>query len=363
VAIDQLSNGWRSYRDAIDRFYEIARPALDGGWLLEGDLVRQADVALDAVAKQSQTLSEIGEGLLRDRSNREHDEIAVLLLAAAAVDSMIAYDGLRVGPAPLELDPEFADRASVAEVEPFDVIVGEADALFGPLMGGNPVGGGQEVDRGELLAECNQALDTLVDVATGPASRFGFGAVTAGVAPLTGFAVANVVGKLDHVTSLAGLIKRHAVRLLREGVRKVVTVAGEQSVEWGLERLREALRSPGTRLLEAIAGRSVAETRVSAVIGRPGELAASQVALVRVDVGALTTAYAEQMKWTGRIASGISILAPLISTLAAPVGGPALVIGLDGIGLGFVLYTLTVRLDGRSLPARVEGVATIVERL
>ena len=366
MAINQLNNAWWHYRDAVDRFYEVAGTALGDGQLLEDDdSVERADGALADALVWSHQLSEIGEGLLGDpdRRNRGHDEISVLLIAAAAVDSMLACDGLRVSPEPIERDPRFVERASTVEAEPAEILLREADTLFGPRFGA--IGGGQEVNRKGLLRECTQTLDTLVNAATDPAMRFGFEAVSTGLSPLINFATAQTAHQLGQIAQRTGRIRKHAVGLLRENVRKLFAAADEASIERALDLLRQALRSHGERLLGIIAGYSRAEADVNAAIYYPGDLIAHSVGVVRTDLGTLANAYREQMRWTNRIAKSLSFLAPLISVVASSVGvpGPMIVIGLDSIGLGFVVYTLAVRLDGYRLPSRVDGVVTLVRRL
>jgi hypothetical protein len=46
------------------------------------------------------------------------------------------------------------------------------------------------------------------------------------------------------------------------------------------------------------------------------------------------------MQWTGRVAGFIAHTTPLIATLAAPIGGPLVVLALDGVGIGFVVNAL-----------------------
>ena len=92
---DQLAGAWQSYRVAIDSFYEISRPALDAERLLADDLLEPADAALEEVAVASEALGDVCLTLLERRSDRDYDEIVVLLLAAAALDTMLASDGLR----------------------------------------------------------------------------------------------------------------------------------------------------------------------------------------------------------------------------------------------------------------------------
>jgi hypothetical protein len=359
VATDPLSNAWLSYRKAIESFREIAGPALGADSLLDDDRVVQADEALGAVVARSEELHDACRHLLAGRFARQYDELAVMLLAAAALDCMVADSGLRIDPEPILPDPEVPTGRLPELSEPFDLLLRDANALFERHLGDAPLGGGQEVNRAQLNTECIAAIDTLIHVASEPALRWGFNAVTMG-APLIGqVAVPSALNGLNQVIGQAKRVRGHAVRLLREGVRKLITVAGEQALESGLECLREELNATGTRQLGSVAGRDVGVAIVARGIARPATLSPSLVANVRLKISALTAAYTEQMRWTGRIAAWVGRLSPLISTLAAPAG-LGVVLALDGIGLGFVVYTLAVRLDGRPFPSHVGGVGTIL---
>lgn len=375
MAIDQLNNAWASYRYAVNRFYAVAGPALgDGQSLEDGAAVERADAALADALVWSQQLGEIGIGLCREPEcrNRGHDEISVLLVAVAAVDGMLAYDGLRVAPKPTEPveplapDPRLVELANAVEAEPTETILAEADTLFGLRL--SAAGGGQEVDRQEFLRECIQTLDALLNAATAPAMQFGFAAVSTGAAQLIDFAVTGVVPMLGEIAQRTGWVRRHAVGLLREGMRKLLA-DDEALVELALNRLRQEVPSQGELkggpLIGAIAGYTPAKSKAKAAIDSTPALPAYAVGLVRTDLGALTSAYRERMRWTNRIAKSIALLVPLLSIAAMPLGGlgPAIVVGLDGVGLGYVVYTLAVRLEGYRLPARVDGAVAIIERL
>jgi hypothetical protein len=377
MAVYQLSDPWTRYRSAVDRFVVLARPVLDGDRRMDDDSTGQIDGVLGEVAEASQALREVGEDLLQRRLKSNHDEVSLLLLAAATVDSTVANVALSIDPEPLELNPEYAERARAVEPEyverglvapeparpeSLSEVITEANALFELPTGGPRALGAAEVDRAQLHNELVGDLDRLVDLARGPAMRFSFGALSSGGAALIPFPAVHVPVELDVVAARAGRIKRHAVRLLGESVRKLLAIVGEYGIDHMLDRLRRVLGSAAVWTLHGVCGYPSAARRVSAVMERSGDLLEENLASVIGDVSSLTTSYKEQMKWTARIAGGIGLLAPFISTLAAPVGLP-LVLGLNGVGLGFVTYTLTVRLDGHPLPSRVEGIATIVERL
>jgi hypothetical protein len=373
MSVDPFTESWRTYRRAIERFYGygLAGGALANNETLAGDAVPATDEVLTEVVQRSRDLSEIAQGLLQDpaRRDRLYSQTVTRLAAAAAVDSMVAYHALRIDPEPIEPDRTFAERADgvgVGSLEEAFAVLGRADRLFGASDTGPAIGGGgQEVDRDELCAECIQTLHTLVGAAEDPAGRFSFGAIGAGGAgPLAGLAADGAIHLLGDVANHVGWIRRHAVSLLTESMRKLLIANGETAVESALEHIRQALRQRVTWILELIAGYPQAEKRVRDETAPPLPLPRQQVAHVRKDLSELTADYGETMHWTGEIATWVSRLSPLIGGLATAVGVPGrlVVLAIDVTGLGFVWYTLAVRLDGYSLPARVDGVATILRQ-
>jgi hypothetical protein len=352
MAADRVSEAWASYRREIDRFYEVAGLALDAGELLRGAAAEQADAALGGAAEASQILREV---LLPDGGEHAGDRATVLVLAAAAVDSLVGLDGLRVGPEPLEQDPQFAERA-MEEPPERGVLLEEADALFGGPPDSYPVAGAAEdPDNEQLLVECREALDRLVKSANGPALRFSFNAINFGA----NFTVAFAVGQLEDLVARAGFVKRHAAKLLREAFSKLIGAAGENSVEWAIDRVRQGIETSAARVLGAIAGLTKADMAVTAALASRSLLPPEKAASIRRDLHSSEAAYVDQMKWTGTVARIIGYASPLISAL----GGGLVVLALDGGGVAFVVYTLAARLGGySSLPSRVPSVVVIVDR-
>jgi hypothetical protein len=359
VATDPLRSAWQSYRAAIDRFYSIAGSALEDGRLLEADdLAIEADAALESIGRYSVALREACEQLLVGRTDRGYDEIAVLLVAAAAVDTRVASDALRLSPEVLGVDERFTEAAGDAErtAAPRDELLAEADALF---AGDNRIAGAAPPsDREDLCNECIAALDGLVEDASKPALRFTFNMLTFGA----DFGVAAVIAQLNGLIGHAGVIKRRALQLLVEGLRKVIGPTGERAVEWALDLMERRLHQVGVDILGGIAARDRAEARLTQSIDAPPPWPSEALDSVSSEVRGLEAAYADQMKWTGRVATGIARAAPFVSTLAGPIVGPAVVIGVNLIGVGVVVYTLTIRIGIRPLPhpARVAGVVELV---
>jgi hypothetical protein len=363
VATDQLNEAWERYRAEILGFYTDvgAGYVIDGGTQLDRDSGDQAIAALDRAAESSQHLRTVADKLLGG-DDGDYDEITVRLIAAAAVDCMLADQVLRVDPYPVSPDPEHAERARgvATELETRGDVIGAADRTFGGGM--IAAGGGQNVDSEELHQECTDAIARLVDSAARPAVRFSFGAVNvAGMLE----PVAETLDKLAGLEEQTGGLKGRALRFLGEGVRKLMSATGgEEAIGQALDLLRNQAEQGGAATLGYVVGRGDAETRVTAAFDPAAGWDDSRIDAVRGEIITLTGDYADQMQWTTRVARFIAHASPLISTLAAPIGGPVFVVALDGIGIGFVVYTLGARLndDWLLLPGRVDSLITIVER-
>jgi hypothetical protein len=372
MANEPFIDAWVSYGKAVRHFYDVAGPAVDERRTLEGTEIDAAEAALEQVVSYSQALTEIGLAQIQERTDGEYDRTASLLLAAAAVDVAVGCEALQVSPEPPAPDQVFADLSDDdTALESALELLDEADGLFGQL--GPLAGAGVNPTRHELQQATSTSFDSLVHEASDPTLRFALG-LLAGLAH--GIAIppeaATLSDKLEQLTEEAGRVKRHLVKLIASGYHKLVGVSGQEaeqlaqaSAQFGIGQAAEALRRRVMRAVADLLGwltrRPDAERDANAQIARPAVLQPPDAANITYQLTALTTAYTEQMKWTGRIAKWIARASPLISTLAAPVGGPAVVAGLDAVGVGFVLYTLNVRVDGHGMPASVKSVVAILE--
>lgn len=213
MGIDPLESAWESYRGAIESFYAIVLPALEDERRLDDDEIEPADAALGAAADASAALGDAYLTVLDGRSNRNYNEIATLLLAAAALDMMLAHDGLRLDPEVLPADEQFTESAGLAEreQEPRDEMFAAARYLFEGFLG--IAGAADPANPAQLRGVCLEAVDTLVNAATRPALRFSFNPLTLGAE----FAVSGAISQLDGLIAHSGLIRRHALRLAAQG--------------------------------------------------------------------------------------------------------------------------------------------------
>lgn len=381
MATSELNQEWQAYKEAANRFYEVAEIPLAQDSQLSDNEVERADQRLSAVAMHAERVTNSGILLFEHASGKSREEIATCLLAAAATDIAIACEALRLRQDPPTLGFALLRAIEDVETESAQVLIGEADPLFGLPVGANgpdtvppdAIGAAIDPDRTELLEYRDEAFDELVKSACAPAWRFATGMVSVGPEKLAMYTRVDPLGLLGQLRYVAGRIKRPIIKLLREGFRKLLGASQAKSTDLVregadflksqvVETVRATVQSAFASLLGSAAGRSDAERETEALINNSRVLTDQVTAGVRSDLRDLSKAYADQMKRMDTIAKLISHASPFISTLAAPVGGPLLVAALDGIGVGFVVGSLRVKVTGRLLAQDVDGVVTIVRR-
>jgi hypothetical protein len=378
MATRALDEQWQAYKEAFWAFDGLARDRPDADQEFKRDEIGPVDHALCELAGRSERLASNGIELLQGATDEDRERISTLLIAVATADLAIASEALQLGPERPQPDPEFVEVAAGIEVESARTIVASVDELFGPSAALGGLSGGEAITtQQELLQECGLAMDQLVGSAYDPALRFGLGAASVGVAHLVMPAVfdlgTNLVTHLERLERKVGWVKRHVVRLIATAFRKLIGVAAKKSDELADEatkflvdhmpgNIRNIARQALETLLSRVGGREMAERGLTIVIAAADGLTPQVAADICQDMQGLTSSYAEQMIWTQRIAKLVSFSAPFISTLAAPIGGPLLVVALDGIGMGFVVTTLRARVTGRLAGQDFNGVVTIVNR-
>jgi hypothetical protein len=412
MAADPLTYAWRPYRDAVDAYYKIVQSAVGDDRELGPDReVPEAERALQNVVERSQAMTEIGEAQLRLARDAEHDRVAARLLAAGAVDIAVACETLRVCPdRPVE-DPTVITEERQTPGETALDLLAEANRLFGggddeePDNGGGapkrptlPVApkqgdGAQGLKSGDLATESSgpaqlaggclgpgqltlseatdDSLNALIHEAVEPGFKFASGAVSGITAGFHITAAAEPLERLGVLAQHVGVIKRRLVRLLASGFQKLVgasSVASQRLVGQGLGVIESRafglaghrLRDPFRDLLGWLVRYESAKADAESAIAQQDTLGPEEADGIAEELEKLTRAYREEMIWTGRVAKWLTWAAPFISTLAVHAGGPLLVVGLNALGTGFVLYTLDVRIDGHGLPARVRSIVQIV---
>jgi hypothetical protein len=232
-------------------------------------------------------------------------------------------------------------------------------------------GGCLDPEQIKLVEAIDERLKDLVGNAAEPGLKFASGAVSGITAGFHITAAAEPLERLGVLAKRVGVIKRRLVRLLASGFQKLMGVSGATSqrlVGQGLGVIEgEASDIVERRVLDRfrdllgwLVRYQSALTDAESAIRQQQTLRSEDVAGIAQELWELTQMHHDEMVWTGRTATWLSWAAPFISTLAVPVGGPLLVVGLNALGAGFVIYTLDVRVDGHGLPARVRSVAQIV---
>ena len=371
----ELNEQWQAYKEAFRAYEALARSPLDERRELEGDEIDRADHALCDLAGRSERLAWRGIELLESATGEDREQISTLLVAVATADTAIACEALQLGPERPQADLEHYEAPAEAEVESTVRIVAEIDELFG--MAAAVGGSGGDPTQEQLEDECREATDRLIGSAYEPALRFGGGVAAGGLAHLVllpGLHIASdLVGHLERLERHLGRVKRQIVRLIAAGFRKLIGTAAtrvdelaDEAVKFfsdgALSEMGSVPRNVVERTLGFLCGRDMAEQKTSASIVGAWPMSASATAQIERELRDLTKAYGDQMTWAGRIAKLISYSAPFISTLAVQFGGPLLVLALDGVGLGFVLSTLRVKVTGRLAWRDFDGVVTIVSR-
>lgn len=360
MATDELHAAWNSYEEAVRAFYE--RFGLEQ--FLED--VEAADELLGETVEAAERLTDVAAGLLETVDREQRESLTTLVLAAAAVDIGVACDVLARDPE----RPQVGETAEVTPVHP-TFLLEEASRLF-RAEGLPPMAGAQEEPH-SVWRDCDSAFDELVAAAYEPASDFAGDLVSGGMTGLGHVVASDLFPRLARLTRSVGLLKRPAVKLLTTGMHKMLSTsmstAGELLGnaldfldEAAVQALKAALRDRLERLLGFVGGRGPASREVLAALQLRGPPNPQLVVSIRRQLGDLTRRYRDQMRWTGWIAQLIGFVSPLLKLLAVPTsgGGPALVLVLDGFGLGFVVCTLRMRITGRFLSHRVDGVVTIV---
>ncbi len=381
MSIEGMSQAWLSYSEGVGNFYEIAGPILSGGEPLapdvfEGNSLREA---LDGALAASLRIRLGAAGPLAGSRRESYERIARMLLAAAAVDAMVACDlaaldpyragAYRGGPGLGEADAE------TIQGERFETIR-RAGAEFEQLGKAFPAGAGEGgVDGGgaQLILDVSATLRALQRDAGKPARRFVGNLLSIGLGEAVTLVLAvthvDLMARLQHAASIIG---RHAPGFLREHLAKLLALGAEGAEEATKELVESApqavlWRAPIEAVLAKIAAVERGREHVETVINATPVLPPDGVVELKRDLTTLGHNFQAQMelleksaKWLGR---GGSLLSHLVS-LALPGAGVAVVCGVHAIGGGYVAYSLIDRVDARDLRIadRVEGVVPLVDR-
>lgn len=262
------------------------------------------------------------------------------MLAAAAVDAMLARDAGEVDPdfdrdRLAEENPDVADFERAAEEGPAAIfeegsnLIREVAMLFEgaapPILGLCP-----PADRTELAREVEGTVGGLLTAATGPATELARGMVVVSVGGvgelLSAVMHADVAAEL---TRSAERLGKHSPRFLREHVAKIATLRSDQkTVDDVADRIVESaddeLREGGAigALLRGVAApvRCVGEAEWK--IHDATIVTTRQAEELLAGLTSLQAQYDRQMDWLGRSARWLRRGARFLAHLGALAIGP-----------------------------------------
>jgi hypothetical protein len=353
-----MREAWPVLREPVERISHITGP-----WLERGDKVPPA--AFDGLAEplsialeMSEVIRREAEEALADASGVEYDEAALLLLAAATVDAMIASDVALADPGP-ELAP-WADVFDPAARDERQDTLRDADAAFAGGMDAVS-GGATPPDRAALTADVHGSVDRLVGLATPAEGEVLSALLSVATGGLAG-PVLEAMGmeQLPVVEGIADGVRRFGPAFLREYALKIATLPIVESIS---HKVGHALSTqPAARgLLARIAEPEQAKEMVTDSIASWPEIAAGRVDSLKTDLGSLESGLRPQMKFVGRSARWIRRGGGPLSHVLAPVGGPVVLVAVLGLAGCYVVYSLTDRLDAVALgwADRIVGVVPL----
>src|SRR3954468_11484648 len=92
MSINAMRQAWPELRLAVDRFRHVSGPALEVGNVLSPAAFEGLAEPLAGALEMSEAIRREAEEVIGDARDRQYDEVAALLLAAATVDAMVASD-------------------------------------------------------------------------------------------------------------------------------------------------------------------------------------------------------------------------------------------------------------------------------
>lgn len=377
MSIAGMHEAWGAVEANAHDLYGLASENLRAGQPLDSDAFSNALAPLlDGLLEASEQLRLQSDLALRDAEGKEFDEITTLLLAASAVDAMFARDALALDPDPgVDLSGGLLDEDVGPEQvsEEGQQLLEEVSGLFRgqpQAMGGRSPNGNRE----ELTKEVERLTAGLVDLAEPPASELASGLLTTALGGAG--EVLSAVLHLDVVTELersAQTLKKHAPRFLRAHIMKIVTLRSESRIvdemarEVG-EQIEMQARAAGFvhGLLRLVSAQDTAVERARQRVEGAPNIEQQEGEALLAALTTLETEFQGQMLWIGRSARWLRRGARFLTHLGALAIGPlsyAIGAGVFFVGIGYVGYSLTDRLDARDLgfADRVEGVIRLVD--
>jgi hypothetical protein len=383
MSIAGMTEAWERLRAGADELYSQTSEYLMAGQILEYGRLSDFGSLLDQMLEASEQMQQQADAALteltatEDEQTADHDyvQIAELTLAAAAVDALLARDILALDP---DIEYDRDEEPAAEGSTPADIyaegqaLLKRVDDLFNELL--RPLAGRSPYDPGDpqiLIDEVELVTRRLVDLAGPPTHELVLGLRKVATGPISGvFSAVQHLGVISTLDLRAQALAKHAPRFVRAHVAKIVTLrpdgrvldeTAEQLTDWIVENMNTVA------LLERVADSPKAVAAASTWIEAISSIEQEQADALLADLTTLSNDYRKHMDWIGDSAKWLRRGASPLSHLGAAVVGPlsyAVATGIFFVGIGYVGYSLTDRLDARRLgfADRVEGVVRLVER-
>lgn len=372
MSIDGMAETWERMRGQVRDFYEQVRGPLLEGVPIPPNMTPGLQILTDDLLESSRTMRVEGADALSGASQRDHGRAADLLLAAAAIDALLATDLAVLAPpgAPsgsLEIEPNAETIPPEAALRDGEQLIDEVDGLFRDLAA---AAGTAPADHepAQLVLEAESAMLQLSKDATTPGDTLARGFIAA--ASLGAVPAVEVLGHVHLITALpeAGGLRARALGFVRQYVGKIRELL---PLEWGLDTLAVNLEAGVSvqPLLTKAAGVKAANELVNErIMNSDPPPDQDQAEQLRAALTQLCSDYRGHTEWLQKGARRLRFFGGAVVHAATLLLGPPGYCVMPAVFLlaeGYVAYSLADRVDARRLgPAdRVEGVVRIVRRI
>jgi hypothetical protein len=217
-------------------------------------------------------------------------------------------------------------------------------------------------DRRQLIEAAYEVTKKLLDLAKTPSPE-----LLRGLAVAASGGAAEILAAAQHVDMLADLkgsaagVLNHAPRFLREHAAKMLALRADGQVVGDVaEYLRKKVGIES--LLIWVSSYDDANARNQQAIAEASAISPEDTGALEAELTGLLPDYQTQMSWIGTSAKWLRRGASPLTHLVAPFVGHAAICGVFLIGIGYVAYSLTDRIDARDLgfADRIMGAVTLV---
>lgn len=381
MSLGGMTEAWQTLRPQLEGLYEDTGAHLREGEPLELEEFYDLTSTLDDILDASERVRWEAEPELRRISDLEQPDpedaryqmVAERLLAVAAVDAMLARDVAALDPEiPYDRSEDLIDEGLTPErvYEEGQDLIAAVGALFGEEQVAPGMGGGQEPQNPrealrEAVASTTVGLVNLAEPSTKDLMGGMLSVAAGGTLDILG--ASQYLDVLDALKRTAQRLHKRAPKFLREYVAKVAALDPDTSC---VDDLADCIakRLPVRPLLEGVAATSRGiDVATKRIYGAPETAVEEAIGGITYRLDQLRNGFSEQIKWissaTPWLKRGAKLITHLIA-IALPVAGYAVMPGVFFLGIAYVVYALTDRIDARNLrfADRVEGVVRIVTR-